>query len=198
MIRNYLEQEIPIRDVALSESEKFLVSNYNLLTAKPMLLVFNISEDQAQKMDDLETNLKNRFSQDKREVVALAGQIEMELAQLEGEDEEMFREEYGIYETGSDRVAKASFNLLGLISFFTVGEDEVRAWTVEYNSLSTKAAGKIHSDIERGFIRAEVISYDDFLDAGTMNQAKKNGTFRMEGKDYLVKDGDIINFLFNV
>ena len=198
VIRNYLEQEIPIRDVALSESEKFLVSNYNLLTAKPMLLVFNISEDQAQKMDDLETNLKNRFSQDKREVVALAGQIEMELAQLEGEDEEMFREEYGIYETGSDRVAKASFNLLGLISFFTVGEDEVRAWTVEYNSLSTKAAGKIHSDIERGFIRAEVISYDDFLDAGTMNQAKKNGTFRMEGKDYLVKDGDIINFLFNV
>jgi GTP-binding protein YchF len=198
VFQNYLEEEKPIRDVALSESEKVMVSNYNLLTAIPMLLVFNISEDQAKNIEELELKLKKRFSQDNREVVALAGQIEMELAQLEGDDEKMLRKEYGIYETGSDRVAKASFRLLGLISFFTVGEDEVRAWTVNHNSLTTKAAGRIHSDIERGFIRAEVISYDDFLEAGNMNQAKKNGTFRTEGKDYSVKDGDIINFLFNI
>jgi ribosome-binding ATPase YchF (GTP1/OBG family) len=131
-------------------------------------------------------------------VQALAGQIEMEIAQLEPDDADVFMADLGIAESSLDRVVRASYQLLGLMSFFTVGPDECRAWTIRQGATAVEAAGEIHSDIQRGFIRAEVVSYEDLVTLGSMAEAKKAGKFRLEGKTYVMRDGDITNFLFNV
>lgn len=187
-----LEAETPIRAVDLSEEEERLIRGYQFLTAKPMLLVLNIGEHQLQAPPSLEYPYRNSA------VVALAGQIEAELAQLDDADASAFMDDLGITRPARDRVIQLSYELLGLVSFLTSGPDEVRAWTVRRNTPAVEAAGTIHSDIQRGFIRAEIVAYKDLLAAGSMAEAKKHGTVRMEGKTYIVQDGDICHFLFNV
>jgi GTP-binding protein YchF len=187
-----LESGAPIRDIELSEEEQRVLRGYQFLTAKPLMLVLNIGEDQIQHPPAFD------YSHRESDVVALCGKIEAELAQLDDEDARAFMEDLGISEAARDRVIASSYNLLGLMSFLTAGPDEVRAWTIRRNTPAVEAAGAIHSDIQRGFIRAEIVAYDDLIKAGGMAEAKKQGTVRMEGKTYIVKDGDVCHFLFNV
>jgi GTP-binding protein YchF len=187
-----LEDGKPIRDVELNDEQERLLRGYQFLTAKPLLLAINISE--AQLGDPPQFAYPHRSS----DVVALCGKVEAELAQLDDEDAGAFMEDLGISEAARDRAIGSSYGLLGLISFLTAGPDEVRAWTIRRNTPAVEAAGAIHSDIQRGFIRAEIVAYDDLIKAGGMTEAKKQGTVRMEGKTYIVKDGDVCHFLFNV
>ena len=146
----------------------------------------------------LEAELSKRYAHPKRRTIAICGKLEMELAQLDESAAAGFRTEYGIKESGLDRTIKTSYELLGLISFFTIASGEVRAWSIPSATPAPKAAGKVHSDMERGFIRAEVISYHDLVKCGGIHEARKRGLLRLEGKNYLVQDGDVITFLFNV
>ncbi len=187
-----LEAETPIRDLELTDEEERMIRGYQFLTAKPLLIVLNIGEADLGNPPALE------YAHRRSAVVALCGKIEAELAQLDDEDAASFMEDLGISEPARDRVITLSYELLGLISFLTTGPDEVRAWPIRRNTIAVEAAGTIHSDIQRGFIRAEVVAYDDLVAAGSMPEAKKQGTVRMEGKQYIVKDGDICHFLFNV
>lgn len=197
-VRSGLEAEVPVHHQELSTELRALVGGYNLVTAKPMLVVLNLGEDQLAEVSGWERRWEERLAGSGRQPVAMCGKLEMELAELPPEEEAEFRASLEAGERGSDRVARASFDLLGLVSFFTVGDDEVRAWTVTHHAPAVKAAGKIHSDIERGFIRAEVVAYDDLVPAGSLAEARKVGRVRLEGKEYPVKDGDVVNFLFNV
>ncbi|HEU5098084.1 MAG TPA: redox-regulated ATPase YchF, partial [Roseiflexaceae bacterium] len=192
MLQKELEEGKPIRDVELNDEQERLLRGYQFLTAKPMLLAINISESQISSPP--------RFDYPHRssDVVALCGKVEAELAQLDDEDAGAFMEDLGISEAARDRAISSSYRLLGLISFLTAGPDEVRAWTIRRGTPAVEAAGAIHSDIQRGFIRAEIVAYDDLIKAGGMTEAKKQGTVRMEGKTYVVKDGDVCHFLFNV
>jgi ribosome-binding ATPase len=189
-----LEANVPIRDQEMSEDEAKALRGFQFLSAKPVLVVINVGEAQ------LGENIAGRIAYDhkKAAVTQLAGKVEAEIAQLDPDDAKLFLEDLNIDEPARDRVIEASYNLLGLISFLTAGPDEVRAWPIRQNTPAVEAAGAIHSDIQRGFIRAEVVAYNDLIDAGTMAEAKKRGTVRMEGKTYIVQDGDICNFLFNV
>ncbi|SHE84734.1 hypothetical protein SAMN02745133_01252 [Desulforamulus putei DSM 12395] len=194
-----LEEESPISQLGLSEEEKLTLRNYAFLTEKPMMLVINIDEDQFRQgtypgKEEVEKYAAARGIP----VIEICGRIEMEISQLPEEDRAMFMEDLGITEPGIERLARAVYDYLGLISFLTAGEDEVRAWTIKRNTDAKRAAGKIHSDIERGFIRAEVVAFDDLAAAGSMARAREKGLLRLEGKEYIVKDGDIINFRFNV
>jgi GTP-binding protein YchF len=190
-LQSALEAGTPIRDVELSDEEDKLLRGYQFLTAKPLLLVINVGET------DIRTS-SNTYTDLHMEVVVLAGKIEAELAQLDDEDSQVFMEDLGIVAPARDRVIASSYRLLGLMSFLTTGADEVRAWTIRQNTIAVEAAGAIHTDIQRGFIRAEIVAFDDLIRAGSMADAKKQGTVRMEGKTYIVKDGDICHFLFNV
>lgn len=187
-----LEAETPLRAVEMSDEEAFTIRGYQFLTAKPMLIVLNIGETQLAALPTLSYDIPHSA------VVPLCGQIEAELAQLDAEDARTFMDDLGIEEPARNRVIRLSYDLLGLISFLTVGPDEVRAWPIRRHTPALEAAGAIHSDIQRGFIRAEVVAYDDLVAAGGMNEARKVGTVRMEGKQYIVQDGDICHFLFNV
>lgn len=187
-----LEEERPIREAGLTEQEEKLLRGYQFLSAKPVLVVINIGEEQIGSVPKLELGNSNA------KVVALSAKVEAELAQLEDEDAQEFMAELGIVEPARDRVIEDSYSLLGLVSFLTVGEDEVRAWTIRQGMKAPEAGGVIHSDIQRGFIRAEVVTFDELVRAGSMAQAKKNGTVRLEGKEYVIKNGDIAHFLFNV
>lgn len=187
-----LEAETPIRDLELTPEEERMIRGYQFLTAKPLLIVLNTGEDAISSPPTL------AYAHRQSEVVTLCGKIEAELAQLDDDDAASFMEDLGISEPARERVISLSYQLLGLISFLTTGPDEVRAWPIERNTIAVEAAGAIHSDIQRGFIRAEVVAYDDLIAAGSMAEAKKQGTVRMEGKQYIVKDGDICHFLFNV
>jgi hypothetical protein len=191
-LQEALESDVPIRDLALSDEEERSLRGYQFLTAKPLLIVLNIGEGQLAAPPAL--NYEHRQSA----VVPLCGKIEAELAQLEDEDAQAFMDDLGITAPARNRVIQLSYELLGLISFLTTGPDEVRAWTIRHNTPAVEAAGAIHSDIQRGFIRAEVVAYDDLVAAGGMTEAKKAGVVRFEGKQYIVKDGDICHFLFNV
>ncbi|NJL04428.1 MAG: redox-regulated ATPase YchF [Chloroflexaceae bacterium] len=186
-----LENDTPIRNVAISEDEARMIRGYQFLTAKPMLIVVNIDEGQLNDPPPIS------YSHQQSAVVALAGQIEAELAQLEPADAQAFMDDLGIQQPARNRVISLSYDLLGLMSFLTAGQDEVRAWTIRRNTLAVEAAGAIHSDLQRGFIRAEVVAYADLIRAGSMNEAKKQGTVRSEGKQYIVQDGDICHFLHN-
>lgn len=184
-----LEAEGLIGDLELSDEDRRLIRGYQFLTAKPALVVANIGEEDGEM--DLAWAGRPR-------TLALRGTLEMEIAQLPAEEVGPFLEEYGISEPSLHRMVRECYDLLGLMSFFTVGEDEVRAWTVERGASAVDAAGTIHSDLARGFIRAEVISYEEMIACGTMAEARKRGKLRLEGKDYVVQDGDILNIRFNV
>jgi GTP-binding protein YchF len=191
-LQEALEAGQHVRDIDLSEDETRLLKGYQFLTAKPILQVINVSDSALSQTFALEYN--HRMSG----VAVIAGKIEAELAQMGDEDATLFMEDLGITEPARNRVISMSYELLGLMSFLTAGEDEVRAWTIRRNTPAVEAAGAIHSDIQRGFIRAEVVAFDDLIKAGGMVEAKKQGTVRLEGKQYIVKDGDICHFLFNV
>jgi len=194
-----LENEISVHRADLTEAERALLVNYSFLTDKPVILVVNIDEEQLRAGDYPGRDRVREFAAAKGIILLeISGQIEMEISRLPDEDRELFMEDLGLAESGIDRLARAAYETLGLISFFTVGEDEVRAWTIPAGLDAKGAAGKIHSDLERGFIRAEVTAYDDLAEAGSMNKVKEKGQARLEGKDYIVKDGDILNIRFNV
>ena len=191
-LREVLEQEQPISNISLSTQEEKRLRGYSFLSMKPVLVVVNIGEDQDPESIQIQSN-HTRSS-----IVPLSAKVEADLAQMDDADAQEFMEDLNIQDPARDRVISASYALLGLISFLTVGEDEVRAWTIREGTPAVEAGGVIHSDIQRGFIRAEVIPFEDLVRAGGMVAAKKQGLVRLEGKDYLLQDGEIGHFLFNV
>ena len=183
------------------EDEQQWLESYNLLTYKPVIFAANVAEDDL--ADDGASNagvqaVREYAKREDCEVFVVCAEIEQEIAELDDDEKSMFLEELGLKESGLEKLIKASYSLLGLISYLTAGEPEVRAWTIKKGTKAPQAAGKIHSDFERGFIRAEIVSYDDLMACGTYNAAKEKGLVRLEGKDYVVQDGDIILFRFNV
>ncbi len=191
-LKEALEAGRPLRGLELSEEAQGLLRGFGLLTLKPQLILLNTDE----AVDDVATVLGE--APPKTEWLAMQGQLEMEIAQLEPDEAALFLEEFGLAEPGRNRLIRASYELLGMQSFFTVGEDEVRAWTVRRGATAVEAAGVIHTDLARGFIRAEVIHYDDLIAAGSMAAARKAGKVRLEGKEYRVKDGDILHIRFSI
>ena len=191
-----LENEESLRNLTFTQDEESLLAGFGFLSRKPLLVLLNQSEDKAgQTLDPTYLEeLKRRGLDD----LALAARAEMEIAQLDEADRAAFLKEIGIEEPARDRFIRASYRLLDLISFFTTGDDEVRAWTITQGTVARKAAGKIHSDIERGFIRAEVVAYEEFISFGSEAKCKEAGKLRLEGKDYVVNDGDIVHFRFAV
>lgn len=181
-----------------NEEEEFYFNQLNLLTAKPILYAANVNEDDAATGNEMVDAVRDFAAKEGSEVFVICAEIENEIAQLDAGEAAEFLESLGLNESGLDRLVAASYKLLGLISFLTTGEKETRAWTIKNGTKAPQAAGKIHSDFERGFIRAEVVSYDDFVTCGNYAQAREAGKIRLEGKEYVVKDGDIIEFLFNV
>lgn len=197
-LKTDLEKDMPIREISLTPEESRAVSSFQLLTAKPLLVVVNIGEDQLSQASSIETDLNTRFSGPKCRFVTICGKLEMELAQLDESEAEALRSDFEIEEPGTDRIIRLTYELLGLVSFFTTASGEVKAWTIQRDTEALKAAGKIHSDMERGFIRAEVISYGELVKSGNITEARKKGLLRLEGKTYKIQDGDVITFLFNV
>ena len=191
-----LENEESLRNLSFGADEENLLSGFGFLSRKPVLALFNQSDDKAG--EPLAASYQEELKRRGLEGLPLAGKVEMEIAQLEEADREAFLKEIGIKEAARDRFIRASYRLMDLISFLTTGEDEVRAWTITQGTAARKAAGKIHSDIERGFIRAEVMAYEDFIALGSEAKCKEAGKLRLEGKDYVVQDGDIIHFRFAV
>ena len=194
----HLEEEKLLIDIDITDDEKKSLRGYMFMTQKPLLVVINIAEESIATADEKMKLFDDFVSANKREATVLCGKIEMELVTLEDDDRAMFMEELGIKSPAVDLVVQKSYNLLGLISYITAGEPEVRAWTIKKGTVAQKAAGVIHSDIERGFIRAEVIKYDDYVELGSEKAVKAAGKFRLEGKEYTVGDGDVILFRFNV
>ncbi len=199
-IKKTLEEGKSARTLDLNEDEKELLKDTYLLTLKPILYIANVSED---GLENADTNpyvlkVKEYAKNENAGVIPLCVKIEEELSGLEPEDKKEMLEALGLEESGLDKVIKASYDLLGLMSFLTAGEPEVRAWTIKKGTKAPAAAGKIHSDIERGFIRAEVVSYDDLIREGSMNAVREKGLLRSEGKEYIMQDGDIVLFRFNV
>ena len=192
-----LNEGEPVRSITLSDDEALVVSRLHLLTIKPTLYIANVAEDGFDNNPWLET-VREIAASENAEVVPICNKIESEIAELEDHERAEFLEELGFEEAGLNRVIRAGYGLLGLQTFFTAGVKEVRAWTVPIGSTAPQAAGKIHTDFEKGFIRAEVVSFADFVSLGGEQAAKDAGKWRLEGKDYLVKDGDVIHFRFNV
>lgn len=201
-LRKYLaalEEEKPLSEVELTEAEAESIQHYAFFTNLPQLIVVNVDESQFKSGEyPNRIQLEEAVRQQGYGLLVLCAEMENEIAHLPSEDQALFMEDLGISEAGTYRLARSMYELVGLISFFTVGEDEVRAWTIEKDLEAKKAAGKIHSDLERGFIRAEVVAYQDLFQQGTMNRCKEKGLLRLEGKEYKVKDGDILNIRFNV
>lgn len=198
-IKETLEQNIPVRKLELDEEEQKLIASFNLITQKPIIYLANVSEE------DIATNgnkyvdeLKQYASNENTEVVMICAKIESELAELELEEKTEFLKELGIDESGLAKLIKATYHLLGLKTYFTVGKDEVKAWTFKNGMKAPACAGIIHTDFEKGFIRAEVMSYDDLIECGSELKVKESGKMRLEGKDYIMEDGDICHFRFNV
>ena len=199
-ILEHLSNLLPVRNLELNKEELELIKDLGLLTIKPIIYVANVSESQISNMenDKYVTLVKEYAKKENSEVIALCAKLEEDLSELDDEDKKALMVDYGIKESGLDKLAKASYTLLGLISYLTAGEQEVRAWTITNGTKAPGAAGKIHTDFERGFIKAEVISYNDLVDNGSTAKAREKGLVRLEGKEYIVKDGDIIVFRFNV
>ena len=197
-VKDKLEEGVPLRSQELDTDEQKALSGYQFLTAKPELILLNVGEDDLDSTDALERQVIERFGGESVGVASVCGKLEEELAQLDAEEAGEFRVSMNGGEPALDKVLRVSYELLGLVSFLTVGPDETRAWPVGRGTAAVKAAGKIHSDIERGFIRAEVIGYEEVLECKGLVEARKKGLIRQEGKEYRVQDGDVINFLFNV
>lgn len=199
-IKTTLESGTPVRAMTFSSEELALVDQLFLLTSKPVLYAANVSEDglQAGKPNPYLAELQEISVKEGSEVLVICAKIEEEIAQLEDDEKAVFLEELGLNESGLDRLIKASYKLLGLISYLTAGQPEVRAWTIVKGTKAPQAAGKIHSDFERGFIRAEIVSYEDLMRCGSYNTAREKGLVRSEGKEYVMQDGDVTLFRFNV
>ncbi|MBL4953370.1 redox-regulated ATPase YchF [Neobacillus sp. OS1-32] len=200
LLREAFEAEKPARSVAFTEEQMKIVRHLHLLTIKPVLYVANVSEDDVAdpSENDYVKQVREYAAKENAEVIVICAKIEEEIAELEGEEKQMFLEELGIAESGLDQLIRAAYHLLGLATYFTAGVQEVRAWTFRKGMKAPQCAGIIHSDFERGFIRAEVVSYEDLVAAGSYNAAKEAGKVRLEGKDYEVQDGDVVHFRFNV
>lgn len=198
-VRDDLEAGVHVRDQGLNEDELRLLSGFQMLTAKPLVVVVNVGEDRLDEIPAIEARLANEVQTERIRTAALCGTLEMELAQMDPEDEHAFRESLGIVgESGLSRTINLCYEALDLISFLTVGEIEVRAWPITRGTPAAKAAGQIHTDMERGFIRGEVVTYENMVACRTIAEARKNGVLRQEGKNYVVQDGDIMHVLFNV
>jgi len=200
-VQEVLEDGKSARTMELSEDEENFVKSLNLLSFKPIIYAANVSEDDLVENDGENSyvdTVRSFARTEDAEVVVISAKIESEVAELDDEEKIAFLQELGLEETGLEKLIKAGYSLLGLISFLTAGPKEVRAWTIKKGTKAPQAAGKIHSDIERGFIRAEVIAYDELVKAGNMTAAKEKGLLGIEGKEYVVKDGDVILFRFNV
>ncbi len=199
-IEEQLLNELPVRALSFSETEAKYLKNYALLTAKPFMFVANVKEDSIAnpEEDPIYKKLEAYAIATNSKIIGISAQIESELAVLDDEDKELFLEDLGVSEPGLNKLVRATYDLLGYATFFTTGPDECRAWTFKKGMLAPQCAGTIHTDFERGFIRAETVAYDDLISCGTMLKAKEAGLVRQEGKDYVVCDGDIMLFKFNV
>lgn len=200
-VKQSVENAIPARQVELSEDELALIKDLNLLTLKPTLYVANVGEDEAATADtenEFVQEVKKYAAKENAGVVVISAEVESEIAELDKDEAQEFLNDLGLKESGLNKLIKAAFKLLGLMTFLTAGSDECRAWTIKVGTKAPQAAGKIHSDIERGFIRAEIVSYDDLVAAGSVAAAREKGQVRVEGKDYIMQDGDVTHFRFNV
>ena len=199
-LKEGIENNIPLRHLEFTEEELSIIKSFNLLSSKPVLYVCNISEEDLLSGEDNDyvKKVKEYAEKENSEVITISGKIESEISQLDNEEKKEFLNELGLEESGLDKLIRASYSLLGLMSFITAGPKEVRAWTIKKGTKAPQAAGKIHSDMEKGFIRAEVINYMDLINTGGFTQAKEKGLVRLEGKDYIVQDGDVILIRFNV
>ena len=195
-----LEEGKSVRTLDLEEDEEKIVKTFNLLSSKPIIYVANISEDALVSGEDQHfvDSVREIASQEDAEVITISADIEQQISVLEEDEKDMFLEELGLEHSGLDLLIQASYSLLGLMSYLTAGPLEARAWTIKKGTLAPQAAGTIHSDMERGFIRAEVVSFDDLMEAGSMVKAKEAGKVRVEGKEYIMQDGDVVLFRFNV
>jgi ribosome-binding ATPase YchF (GTP1/OBG family) len=193
-----LENNQALREMELSIDDEKILRGYQFLTLKPLLIVVNLSESDIPRTAAIEEQFRKEFSGQKVASAALSAAIEMEIAQLSAEDAESFRKDLQIAEPALTKMIRSAYALLGLISFFTFGDKEVRSWTCRRGATASQAAGVIHSDFERGFIRAEVTFYEDLLRLKSLARCREQGRLRLEGRDYLVKDGDVIEFRFNV
>lgn len=200
-IKKNIEEGTSLRSLDFTKEEYSIIKNLNLLSLKPVLYVCNVSEEDlidGYKYNPYVIKVREYAKKENSKTVVISAKIESEIAQLEGEERAIFLDELGLKESGLDKLIKVSYDLLGLMSFLTSGPQEVRAWTIKKGTKAPEAAGKIHTDMERGFIRAEVINYKDLINAGGNTQAKEKGLVRLEGKDYIMQDGDVVLFRFNV
>ena len=197
-IREPLEDGAPIREATMTDGEASLLEGFQFLTAKPFIVVANVGEERMSEAAELRAGLSSSFDGQGVRTEVLCGLLEMELAQMDPGEEQEFREGLGTGESGLDRMIALSYEVAGLVTFFTANQNEARAWAVPTGTTALKAAGKVHSDFEKGFIRAEVVAFDDLDDGGSIAEARRRGLLRQEGKGYVVQDGDILNILFNV
>jgi hypothetical protein len=194
-----LENETPLQQVEFTAEEQVALTSYNFFTEKPLMLVVNTDENQfREKSYPFKTELESLASSRGLQLIEICGQLEMEINMLPPEESTLFLADLGIKELGAVRLARAAYAQLGLLSFFTIGTDEVKAWTVKRGTNARSAAGKVHSDMERGFIRAEVVKFNELSNLGSLAKVKEKGLARLEGRDYIVQDGDLINFRINV
>lgn len=193
------EQNIPARKLDLGDDEKFILKSFNLITMKPIIYVANVKESDLNNSESKYVNqVKEYAKKENSEVVTICAKVESELAELEEDEKELFLQELGIPESGLDQLIKKTYSLLGLATYFTVGSDEVKAWTFKLGMKAPECAGLIHSDFEKGFIKAEVMSYDDLIECGSEKEVREKGKMRLEGREYIMNDGDICHFRFNV
>ena len=196
-----LQNGLPARSIDYTKDEFEIAKGANLLTLKPVIYAANMSEDDFRTGIDSNTHYQKviaRGKEENAEVLPICAEMEAQVSELSKEDKELFLSDLNLTESGLDRMVASCYRLLGLISYLTAGEKEVRAWTIEEGTKAPQAAGKIHSDFERGFIRAEIVSYDDLIECGSIAAAREKGLYRSEGKEYVIKDGDVVLFRFNV
>lgn len=196
-----LEQGNSIRTLTFDENEKAILKNFSLLSVKPIIYVANVNEDDM--VDEGKNNkyvkiLEEFAKKENSGIVVISAQIEKEISELEENEQVEFLQDLGVNESGVSKLIKESYNLLGLMSFLTSGPEETRAWTIKIGTSAVNAAGKIHSDIQRGFIRAEIVNYNDLISLGSIVNAREKGLVRLEGKEYIMQDGDVVYFRFNV
>lgn len=197
-LKDTLEKNIPIRKLELSEDDNKIIASFNLITAKPIIYVANVDEDSLTKENEYVEALKEYASKEDSQVLVICAKVESDLAELEEDDKKELLNDLGIEESGLSKLIKATYSLLGLKTYFTVGKDEVKAWTFKDGMKTPACAGLIHTDFEKGFIRAEVMSYEDLVECGNEQKVKEAGKMRLEGKEYIMQDGDICHFRFNV
>ena len=198
-VKEQLEEGKPARGLKYTEEEAKMLKNFSLLTAKPVIYIANMAERDIEKgTNDYVEKVKEYAKNDDSTCICLCAKIEEELTTLPADEREMFKEELGIKQSGLEKLVVAGYDILGLMSYLTAGEKEVRAWTIKKGTKAPQAAGKIHTDFEKGFIKAEIVSYDDLVEAGSYLKARENGKVRIEGKEYVIQDGDVVLFRFNV